>query len=102
MPRSLGIDLGLNNIKIAHILKGEPVIITDRNGAGEIPAFVGFGKGREVVVGQAAKNRWQIHPELIVYSPVMFLGKRVDDPITKMMVHQFGDHMQAAQDESTY
>lgn len=100
MSQSLGIDLGLNSIKIAHIPKGEPVIIADRNGAGEIPAFVGFGKGREILVGQAAKSRWQIHPELIVYSPAMFLGKRVDDPVAKMMIHQFGNHIQAAQDES--
>lgn len=100
MTRSLGIDLGLNSIKMAYIPKGEPVIITDRNGGGEIPAFVGFGKGREILVGQTAKNRWQIHPEFIVYSPATFLGKRIGDPVMKMMVHQFGNHVKAAQDGS--
>lgn len=100
MTRSLGIDLGLHSIKIAHILKGEPVVITDRNGAGEIPTFVGFGKGHQVLVGQAAKDRWQLHPELIVYSPAMFLGKRIDDPPAQMIVHQFGRHIKAAPDGS--
>jgi len=57
MGYMIGIDLGTTNSCMAYIENGEPVIISNANGARTTPSVVAITKTGERVVGEAAKRQ---------------------------------------------
>ena len=87
MGKVIGIDLGTTNSCVAVMEGGEPVVITNSEGARTTPSVVGFREGGEQVVGQVAKNQAITNPEKTVFSIKRFMGRKfeeVHDEITKV------------------
>ena len=87
MGKVIGIDLGTTNSCVAVMEGGEPVVITNSEGARTTPSVVGFREGGEQVVGQVAKNQAITNPEKTVFSIKRFMGRKFDevhDEITKV------------------
>ena len=57
MSKVIGIDLGTTNSCVAVMEGGEPVVITNAEGARTTPSVVGFQKDGERLVGQVAKRQ---------------------------------------------
>lgn len=55
MEKIIGIDLGTTNSCVAVFEGGEPVVITNPEGARTTPSVVAFSKTGERMVGQVAK-----------------------------------------------
>ncbi|HZJ78920.1 MAG TPA: molecular chaperone DnaK [Clostridia bacterium] len=68
MAKVIGIDLGTTNSCIAVIEGGEPIVITNAEGARTTPSIVAFGKTGERMVGQVAKRQAITNPERTVAS----------------------------------
>lgn len=76
MGKVIGIDLGTTNSCVAVIEGGEPVVITNAEGARTTPSVVGFAKDGERLVGQIAKRQAVTNPENTVYSIKRFMGRK--------------------------
>ena len=59
----IGIDLGTTNSCVAVFEGGEPVVITNPEGARTTPSVVGFSKNGERLVGQVAKRQSITNPD---------------------------------------
>ncbi|MCL2433820.1 MAG: molecular chaperone DnaK [Clostridia bacterium] len=57
MGKIIGIDLGTTNSCVAVLEGGEPVVITNAEGARTTPSVVAFTKAGERLVGRLAKNQ---------------------------------------------
>ncbi|HEY8980694.1 MAG TPA: molecular chaperone DnaK [Streptomyces sp.] len=57
MGRPVGIDLGTTNSVVAVLEGGEPVVVTNAEGARTTPSVVAFAKNGEVLVGEVAKRQ---------------------------------------------
>jgi len=57
MAKIIGIDLGTTNSCVAVMEGGEPVVITNSEGARTTPSVVAFTKEGERLVGQIAKRQ---------------------------------------------
>ena len=68
MGKIIGIDLGTTNSCVAVLEGGEPVVITNPEGARTTPSVVAFSKTGELIVGRAAKNQAIMNPEGTVSS----------------------------------
>lgn len=68
MAKTIGIDLGTTNSCVAVIEGGEPVVITNAEGARTTPSVVAFAKDGERMVGQVAKRQAITNPERTVSS----------------------------------
>jgi molecular chaperone DnaK len=68
MPKVIGIDLGTTNSCVAVMEGGEPVVITNAEGARTTPSVVAFSKTGERLVGQVAKRQAITNPERTVLS----------------------------------
>ncbi len=68
MAKTIGIDLGTTNSCVAVIEGGEPVVITNTEGARTTPSVVAFGKNGERMVGQIAKRQAITNPDRTVSS----------------------------------
>lgn len=68
MAKTIGIDLGTTNSCVAVIEGGEPVVITNAEGARTTPSVVGFSKTGERLVGQIAKRQAVSNPNKTVSS----------------------------------
>ena len=64
----IGIDLGTTNSCVAVFEGGEPVVITNPEGARTTPSVVGFSKNGERLVGQVAKRQSITNPDRTVSS----------------------------------
>ncbi len=71
----IGIDLGTTNSCVAIMEAGEPVVIANAEGGRTTPSVVGFTKGGERLVGQAAKRQAITNPENTVFSIKRFMGR---------------------------
>ncbi len=71
----IGIDLGTTNSCVAIMESGEPVVIANAEGGRTTPSVVGFTKGGERLVGQAAKRQAITNPENTVFSIKRFMGR---------------------------
>ena len=68
MSKIIGIDLGTTNSCVAVIEGGEPVVISNAEGARTTPSVVGFTKTGERLVGQVAKRQAITNPERTIAS----------------------------------
>ncbi|MBM3690337.1 MAG: molecular chaperone DnaK [Actinobacteria bacterium] len=57
MTRAVGIDLGTTNSVVSTLEGGDPVVITNAEGARTTPSVVAFAKNGEVLVGEVAKRQ---------------------------------------------
>jgi molecular chaperone DnaK len=63
---------------------GEPVVITNAEGARTTPSVVGFTKDGNRLVGQVAKRQSVTNPENTVYSIKRFMGRSFDEVSEEM------------------
>lgn len=68
MGKIIGIDLGTTNSCVAVYEGGEPIVITNPEGARTTPSVVGFQKNGERVAGQVAKRQAITNPDRTVMS----------------------------------
>ncbi len=68
MSKIIGIDLGTTNSCAAVMEGGEPVVITNAEGARTTPSVVAFSKNGERMVGQVAKRQAVTNPDRTVIS----------------------------------
>jgi molecular chaperone DnaK len=76
MSKIIGIDLGTTNSVVAVMEGGEPVVITNPEGARLTPSVVAFAKSGERLVGQVAKRQAVTNPENTIFSIKRFMGRR--------------------------
>ncbi len=83
MGKIIGIDLGTTNSCVAVYEGGEPIVITNPEGARTTPSVVGFSKTGERMVGQVAKRQAITNPERTVMSIKRHMGSdykvKIDD-----------------------
>jgi molecular chaperone DnaK len=84
MSKIIGIDLGTTNSVVAVMEGGEPVVITNSEGARTTPSVVAFTKDGNRLVGQVAKRQAVTNPENTVYSIKRFMGRRFDEVSEEM------------------
>ncbi len=70
----IGIDLGTTNSCVAVYEGGEPIVITNPEGARTTPSVVGFSKNGERLVGQVAKRQSITNPDRTVSSVKREMG----------------------------
>lgn len=68
MGKIIGIDLGTTNSCVAVIEGGEPIVITNAEGARTTPSVVGFSKTGERMIGQLAKRQAVTNPDRTISS----------------------------------
>ena len=68
MSKIIGIDLGTTNSCVAVMEGGEPVVITNPEGARTTPSVVAFTKNGERLVGQVAKRQAVTNPDRTIIS----------------------------------
>ena len=68
MAKTIGIDLGTTNSCVAVIEGGEPVVISNAEGARTTPSVVAFSKTGERMVGQVAKRQAITNPDRTISS----------------------------------
>ena len=74
MGKIIGIDLGTTNSCVAVFEGGEPIVITNPEGARTTPSVVSFSKTGERMVGQVAKRQSITNPERTVISVKREMG----------------------------
>ncbi len=84
MSRIIGIDLGTTNSVVAVMEAGEPVVITNPEGARTTPSVVAFAKTGERLVGQVAKRQAVTNPENTIFSIKRFMGRKFDEVSEEM------------------
>lgn len=75
MPKVIGIDLGTTNSCVAVVEGGEPVVITNAEGARTTPSVVAFSKKGERLVGMSAKRQAIVNPDQTVTSIKRHMGE---------------------------
>ncbi len=70
----IGIDLGTTNSCVAVMEGGEPVVITNAEGARTTPSVVSFQKDGSRVVGQVAKRQAVANPDKTIISIKRHMG----------------------------
>ncbi len=68
MGKIIGIDLGTTNSCVAVFEGGEPIVITNPEGARTTPSVVAFTKTGERLIGQVAKRQAVTNPERTISS----------------------------------
>ena len=83
MEKIIGIDLGTTNSCVAVMEGGEPVVITNSEGARTTPSVVSFQANGERLVGQIAKRQAITNPEHTIISIKREMGTdhktKIDD-----------------------
>ncbi len=83
MGKIIGIDLGTTNSCVALMEGGEPVVITNAEGARTTPSVVAFTKSNERLVGQVAKRQAITNPDRTIISIKTDMGSdkkvKIDD-----------------------
>jgi len=67
MGKIIGIDLGTTNSEVAVVQNGQ-VIVIDDHGRKILPSAVGLAPDGAVIVGDAARNQYIVHPERTILS----------------------------------
>ncbi|MGA4791206.1 molecular chaperone DnaK [Nocardia sp. AB354] len=79
MATAVGIDLGTTNSVIASWQGGEPVVISNTEGARTTPSVVAFTESGERLVGQLARRQAILNPKGTIYSAKRFIGRHYDE-----------------------
>ena len=79
MATAVGIDLGTTNSVIASWQGGEPVVISNVEGARTTPSVVAFTENGERLVGQLARRQAILNPKGTIYSAKRFIGRHYDE-----------------------
>ncbi|PVY32337.1 molecular chaperone DnaK [Williamsia muralis] len=79
MATAVGIDLGTTNSVIASWQGGEPVVISNVEGARTTPSVVAFAESGERLVGQLARRQAILNPKGTIYSAKRFIGRHYDE-----------------------
>ncbi|MEG0238193.1 MAG: molecular chaperone DnaK [Clostridium sp.] len=74
MSKIIGIDLGTTNSCVAVMEGGEPVVITNSEGARTTPSVVSFQANGERLVGQVAKRQAITNPDKTIISIKRHMG----------------------------
>ncbi|WP_097026117.1 molecular chaperone DnaK [Clostridium peptidivorans] len=74
MAKVIGIDLGTTNSCVAVMEGGEPVVITNAEGARTTPSVVSFQANGERLVGQVAKRQAITNPDKTIISIKRHMG----------------------------
>ncbi len=74
MSKIIGIDLGTTNSCVSVIEGGEPVVITNAEGARTTPSVVAFSKDGERMVGNVAKRQAITNPDRTIASIKRHMG----------------------------
>ncbi|MBF0245013.1 MAG: Hsp70 family protein [Planctomycetes bacterium] len=74
----LGIDLGTTNSEVALYENGKVVVIEGEDGK-MLPSVVGLDDNNDLLIGQAARNQYILHPERTVQSIKRRMGEA--DPV---------------------
>jgi molecular chaperone DnaK len=64
----VGIDLGTTNSEIALYVDGRPRVLGDERGRLILPSVVGLSETGELLVGEAARNQFLLHPDRTIRS----------------------------------
>ncbi|HLF14172.1 MAG TPA: molecular chaperone DnaK [Bacteroidota bacterium] len=86
----IGIDLGTTNSVVAVMEGNDPVVIANSEGGRTTPSVVGFTRGGERLVGQAAKRQAVTNPENTVFSIKRFMGRFHDEVNEEMKLVPYG------------
>jgi molecular chaperone DnaK (HSP70) len=70
----IGIDLGTTNSEVAVIRDGQPSVM-EVEGSRLLPSVVGLADDGTLLVGQAARNQWALHPERTIRSIKRHMGE---------------------------
>ncbi len=84
MSKIIGIDLGTTNSVVAVMEAGEPIVITNPEGARTTPSVVAFKKDGERLVGAPAKRQAITNPENTIFSIKRFMGRKYDEVTEEM------------------
>lgn len=83
MAKIIGIDLGTTNSCVAVYEGGEPIVITNPEGARTTPSVVAFSKSGERMIGQVAKRQAITNPDRTISSIKREMGTdhrvKIDD-----------------------
>jgi molecular chaperone DnaK (HSP70) len=70
----VGIDLGTTNSEIAVYRDGRPQALADSGGRLILPSVVGLDQDGSLLVGEAARNQYILHPERTIRSIKRLMG----------------------------
>jgi molecular chaperone DnaK (HSP70) len=70
----VGIDLGTTNSEIAVYRDGRPQVLADSDGRTILPSVVGLDQDGSLLVGEAARNQYILHPERTIRSIKRLMG----------------------------
>ncbi|TMA60077.1 MAG: molecular chaperone DnaK [Deltaproteobacteria bacterium] len=79
MAKVIGIDLGTTNSVVAIMEGGDPVVLTNSEGARITPSVVAFTESGERLVGQIARRQAITNPENTIFAIKRLIGRRYDD-----------------------
>jgi molecular chaperone DnaK len=88
MPKVIGIDLGTTNSVVAVMEGGDPVVITNAEGARLTPSVVAMSKSGERMVGQVARRQAVTNPENTVFSVKRFIGRKMNETVVQRDVER--------------
>src|SRR3989441_2919133 len=80
MAKVIGIDLGTTNSCVAIMESGDPVVLTNSEGARITPSVVAFTESGERLVGQIARRQAITNPENTIFAIKRLIGRRYEDP----------------------
>ncbi|MDZ4698962.1 MAG: molecular chaperone DnaK [Rhodothermales bacterium] len=84
MGKTIGIDLGTTNSVVAVMEGGEPVVITNAEGARTTPSVVAFKTDGERLVGAPAKRQAITNPKNTLFSIKRFMGRMFGEVTEEM------------------
>lgn len=79
MGKIIGIDLGTTNSVVSVMEGGEPVVISNAEGARTTPSVVAYKKDGERLVGAPAKRQAITNPQNTIFSIKRFMGRKFDE-----------------------
>ncbi len=78
MGKIIGIDLGTTNSCVSVMEGGDPVVITNSEGARTTPSVVAFTDSGERLIGQVAKRQAITNPDRTIYAAKRLIGRMFD------------------------
>ncbi len=80
MSKIIGIDLGTTNSCVAIMEGGQPVVISNSEGARTTPSVVAMSDSGERLVGQLAKRQAVTNPRDTIFAVKRLIGRRYKSP----------------------